>query len=262
MTSTTDAGVQTTATTFEIIDALLGRESVRIDDLEAELDLTTSTIYRHLTTLREHGYVLKEGERYRLSLKFLTIGGYLRRQTPTYPMIKSKVDELAEETGERAQFMVRERHERVYLYTETGENPVQTGAHTGSRGPIYASAAGKAILAHEPTDRRESLLESFEFEETGPRTITDPDRLREDLATIRERGYAFNREESTSGVHAIGTVVKVDGDIVGALSVSGPATRLKNDRLESELPDVVMAMSNELELHIQHTTSTPVNTIP
>jgi len=82
----------------------------------------------------------------------------------------------------------------------------------------------------------------------GPNTITDADELRANLATVRERGYALDREESTAGVHAIGApVLEQDDRVVGAIGLLGPATRLKSDRLEAELPDFVLAAANELE---------------
>ncbi|MFA1609755.1 IclR family transcriptional regulator [Halobellus rubicundus] len=245
--------VKTTETSFEILEILFEEGEATREELEERLGLATSTVHRHLATLQEYGYVVPGTEGYRLSFKFLTFGGFLRREVPGYPMIKQKVDDLAAQTDERAQFIIREGTDRVYLYTEIGDNPVQTGAHTGRRGPIYSSAAGKSIVAYLPEAKREELIDSFSLERTGPNTITDPDELRADLAEIRERGYALNREESTAGVHAIGAPVRVnDDEIIGAISVSGPATRLKSDRLEDELPDLVLAATNELQLHIEH----------
>lgn len=254
MAKSTTSTVRTSEKSLQIIDVLLREDGARIGELTDELELAESTAYRHLSTLRENDYVLKEGDVYRLSLKFLSIGGYLRRQTPSYSMIKTKIDDLAAETSERAQFIIRERDERVYIYTETGENPVQTGAHVGTRGPIYASAAGKAILANLPEPTLNQFFERFDLVQAGPNTITDQTELRAELDRIRDRGYAINREESTRGVHAAGSVVQAGDEIVGALSVSGPATRLKDERLTSDLPDAVRAASNELELHIEHQT--------
>lgn len=244
--------VKTSRRTLHIVDLIARKERVSLEELVNHLEMAESTVYRHLITLREQGYVLKHEDQYTLSLKFLTIGGQLRRRIPSYHMIKEKIDSLAEETGERAQFIVREHDERVYIYTETGENPVQTGAQVGGRGPLYASAAGKSILANLPEDVLNSLLSQISFEKTGPNTITNETSLRDNLEQVRSRGYAINREETTSGVHAIGTAIQVNGTIVGAISVSGPATRLKDDRLTAELPNVVLAASNELELHIEH----------
>ncbi|ELZ41843.1 transcriptional regulator, IclR family protein [Halorubrum saccharovorum DSM 1137] len=245
--------VKTTTKSLDIVELLADRGPLTLEAVGTEAEMTRSTAHRHLFTLQEHGYVVKTGNEYGLSFKFLTIGGDLQREIPEYQMIKSKVDDLAEQTSERAQFIIREGLERVYVYTETGENPVQTGAHMGRRGTLYASAAGKAILANLPESTRESLVDDFEFEQTGPNTITDRQELRDALAEVREQGYALNIEESTGGVHAMGTCIRGrDGDVIGALSVSGPGTRLRTDRLENEIRESVLAAANELELHIEH----------
>ncbi|WP_144901011.1 IclR family transcriptional regulator [Halobellus captivus] len=254
MAQHTNTGVKTTQASLSIVEELLEDGPATIEELEERFDLATSTVHRHLTTLRENGYVIRDGTTYRLSFKFLTVGGQLRRQIEGYSMIKQKIDDLAHLTDERAQFIVREETDRVYLYTEIGDNPVQTGAHIGRRGPIHASAAGKAILAHTPKSVQRDILESISMNQTGPNTITDTTRLEEELDGIREQGYALNLEESTAGVHAIGAAVvtKRQSDPIGAISVSGPATRLKRERIEDELVDLVLAATNELELHIEH----------
>ncbi|WP_331235886.1 IclR family transcriptional regulator [Natronorarus salvus] len=253
MASDTISRVKTTETSFEIVNALLRSDGARIDELAERLDLTSSTIHRHLSTLREYGYVARDGDVYRVGFQFLTIGGQLRRQLPAYSSIKRKVDHLAEQTDERAQFIVEENGERVYVYTSTGENSVYTGAATGGRAPIHSSAAGKAILATLPPYRRRRLVDSLPLERTGPNTITDRDRLREELREIRARGYAFNLEESTAGVNAMGAAIhRPDGTVIGALSVSGPATRLKDEPFEEQLPDLVLAATNEIELQIKY----------
>ncbi|MFC7203244.1 IclR family transcriptional regulator [Haloferax namakaokahaiae] len=245
--------VKTTETSFDIVDVLYEQGGQTVEELETKLGLTNSTVHRHLTTLQGRGYVVKDGSSYRLGFKLLTMGGKLRRDVTAYPMIKAKVDSLAEQTNERVQFIIREQDERVYLYTQTGESAVQTGAYTGRRGPIHSSAAGKAIIANLPKGERNRLLDALDLSKTGPNTIIDREELREELREIRERGYSINLEESTAGVHAVGAAVRGKNDeVVGALSISGPATRLKGDRLERELPDAVLGATNELELHIEH----------
>lgn len=254
MTREISSKVKTTESSLQIIELIASNGPVTGEFLENRSGLTTSTIHRHLSTLREHNYVIKEEGKYNLGYKFLTIGGQLRRKVKGYPMIKQKVDDLADETDERAQFIVQEGQERVYLYTEIGNNPVQTGADTGRREPVYASAAGKAILADLSKRKRDRLFESFSLKGTGPNTITDLEELRDNLDEIRDRGYALNIEESTTGVHAIGaSVMSRENDApIGAISISGPATRLKLNRIENDLVDLVLGATNELELHIEH----------
>lgn len=244
---------KTTETSFEIVDALVELDGARIDRLSEHLGLSPSTVHRHLATLRKHSYVVQNGDVYDVGLQFLTVGGYAQRRVTAYPMIKEKVDELAAETGERSQFIVEEHGRRVYLYTEVGKSAVQTGAHVGKRGDLHVSAAGKAILAELDRERVDEIVEQHGLPRPGRDSITSREELHEELDRVRDRGYAFNRQESTAGVHAVGAAVtSSDGDVVGALSVSGPANRMTGDRLTESLPGPVLGAVNELELHIEH----------
>lgn len=242
---------KTTETSIQVINELRDRSAATIEELSDILGLAPSTVHRHLATLRKHGYVVNNGDTYELGLQFLTIGGQIQRQVTAYPMIKQKVDSLAAETGERAQFIVEENGQRVYLYTEVGQSAVQTGAHVGKRGAIHTSAAGKAILAAYDRERVESIIDVCGLT-GGYDGITTREALFADLDRIRDRGYAFNRQETTAGVHAVGASVTAGGDVVGALSVSGPANRITDERFTKELPERILGAVNELELHIEH----------
>lgn len=248
--------VKTTHTSLGILAALRDLDGATIDELSEVLGLAPSTIHRHLVTLREAEFVVQRGETYRIGLKFLTFGGYAQRNVTAYPMIKEKVDYLAEETGERAQFIVEEHGRRVYLYTEVGESAVQTGAHVGKRGDLHSSAGGKAILAEFPEAGVKEILHEHGLPKRGRNTITSKSAFFEELETVRERGYAFNREETTEGVHAVGAAVTdSDGEVLGALSVSGPAHRLKGEQLTEVVPEQILGAVNELELYIEHSVS-------
>ncbi|MDZ5809943.1 IclR family transcriptional regulator [Halorubrum sp. AD140] len=242
---------KTTETSLQVVDALQGTDGMTIGELSEYLGLAPSTAHRHLATLKKHGYVVREGDVYALGLRFLTIGGQIQRRVTAYPMIKEKVDALADETGERAQFLVEENGERVYLYTEVGQSAVQTGAHVGKRGALHTSAAGKAILAAYERDRVEQIVDAHGLD-AGHDGIGTREELFDELERIRERGYAFNRQETTAGVHAVGAAVNAGGDVIGALSVSGPANRITDDRFTEALPERILGAVNELELHIEH----------
>lgn len=247
------SGAKTTETTFEVVDALQELDGATIDELSEYLGLAPSTVHRHLTTLRKRSYAVKDGETYDVGLGFLTVGGYAQRRVTAYPVIKEKVDALAEETGDRAQFIVEEHGKRVYLYTEVGQSAVQTGAHVGKRGALHTSAAGKAILANLDRDRVEEIIDRRGLTDPGPNSITDRGELFDVLERVRDRGYAFNRQESTAGVRAVGAAVTdADGEVVGALSVSGPANRMTGEAFTETLPERILGAVNELELHIEH----------
>jgi len=88
-------------------------------------------------------------------------------------------------------------------------------------------------------------------------TISSPERLRDELATIAERGYSLNLEESITGLHAVGAPILDDaGDVRGALSVAGAAHRMSERRCETEISDLVLAATNEVELDMRYGRST------
>lgn len=247
------SAIKTTETSLEIVDAVRRLDGATMDQLAEDLGLASSTVHRHLSTLYDHSYVTKTGDTYEIGLQFLTMGGYAQRRFAGYPMIKNKVDYLATETGERAQFIVEEHGERVYLYTNVGESAVQTGAHIGKRGEIHTSAAGKAILSQLPERRVRQIIKRRGLSAGGPNAVTNAEEFFDELETIRDRKYAFNREETTAGVHAVGApVMDPRGDVLGALSVSGPANRVKGQRLEEDIPELILGAANELELSIEH----------
>jgi len=243
--------VSTIDTTLSIVHALQEKGSASIDELAAELDLAPSTVHRHLFTLRNQGYVAKD-DGYRLGMRCLTLGGHVQTSNSVFTLAKQKVDQVAMETGERVQFIVEEHGHRYYLYTQMGEHAVQTDASPGKRGSLHSSAAGKAILAALPDERVEEIVDRHGLPASTEQTTTDREELFAELEEVRETGIAFNEEESIGGLRAVGAAVYgPDGRPVGALSISGPAHRFKGATFREELPDLILASANELELKLE-----------
>lgn len=246
--------LKTTETSIEVVNALYELGGGRIEEIANHLDAAPSTVHRHLSTLRSHDYVTKDGDIYQLGLQFLTIGGYVQHNDQGYQLAKDKVQQLALTTGERVQFITEEHGQRVYIHASVGEDAVQTDAHMGKRGPLHCSAAGKAILAALPEQRASEIIDTRGLPQVTPNTITDREALFEELATIEERGVAFNREESVLGLNAAGTAVKRPNScILGAISISGPAQRFKREKLRQEIPDLLLGATNEIELNLEYT---------
>lgn len=244
--------VKSVDTAFDVVQYLHQAGPATIDDVADAVGVGTSTAHRHLVTLHERGYVVVDGNEYELSLRFLTHGGRRRETLPANDLINRKVRQLSEETSERAQFVIEEHGERVYVYTHAGPDAVKTDATIGKRGPLHVSAAGKAILATLPSDRRKRLLDRTDDPRTEPGT---PERTAfdEELDRVRERGYAFNDEESTPGLRAVGVPVRhPNGEVLGGVSVSGPANRLTGSYFREEIPDLLLGTVNEIELNIEY----------
>lgn len=245
--------VKTTETAFAIIEALKKRNGARVSEVASDLNLAKSTVHRHLTTLTEQEWVAKEGDIYHIGLRFVEIGEHARNQKKGYQMAAKKVEELATETDERAQFLVEEHGQGVYIYRGIGSHAVRTDPGIGKRVPLHAISAGKAILAQMSEEEIDYILDRRGLPSLTPNTITTREELFGELESIRERGYSVNDGENIEGLRAVGVPVKnKDGSALGALSVSGPTRRMKGSWFEQDLPDLLLGTANELELNIAY----------
>lgn len=253
MTEPRSGHVKSVRTTIRVIEALYHLDGAGVSDLADHLDVAKSSAHRHLTTLQAANYVVRENEEYYLSLQFLELGDYVQDRKPIHRLAEPKVEELSDETGERAQFVVEEHGYVRYVHTATGAQAVKTTAGYGKRIRMHAVAAGKAILAHLPEADVEEILDRRGLPSYTENTITDRESLSAELETVRERGVSYDDEEFIEGLRAIGVPVRdEDGTAIGALTVAGPTHRMKDDRFEGEIPDLLLAGANELELKIAY----------
>lgn len=252
--STKGDRVKTTESAFRITETLHEMDGARVTELADELDMAKSTAHRHLSTLHQLEYLVKEGDEYHVGLRFLTLGEYARNRKKAYRMITPKVVALAEETDERAQFIVEEHGKAVYVHREAGSNAVRTpNSGVGNWIQLHATAAGKAILAGLPESVVRDTMDRQGMPTLTDNTITDEADLLEELEQTRERGYSFNFEENIKGIRAVGVAITPSGGRpIGALSISGPSHRMKGEWFNEEIPDLLLGTTNELELNITY----------
>jgi DNA-binding IclR family transcriptional regulator len=250
MNDTNPETLTTIEQAFEILELIHSNNGGKPSDIADSMDVSSSTAHRYLNTLVEKGYLVKEDGVYYLALKFLTLGERARTRKNVYTSAEEYADMLAEESGCRSTFIVEENLQGIYLYTSAGSHSVWTQSTIGKRIPLHATAGGKAILASLSDDKVARIIDQG-LERKTSSTITSASTLREQLTTIRDRGYAFNREEQIQGVNAVGApVTDNSGEVIGAFSVSGPSNRLNGDRFTSELPQILLGITNEYELRI------------
>jgi DNA-binding IclR family transcriptional regulator len=241
-------------TVFEIVEHLKSTGGRTVTELSEDLDMPKSTVQTYLNTLYRHNFVVKNDGRYEIGLRFLEYGIYGLRSVTIYPEVRSKVEELADSTGELAACFVEEEGDAVYVYGVEGERSIRTDMSIGDRTDLHCTASGKAILAHLPDERVRELL-AGELAQRTENTLTDPDELRDELERIRERGYAYSMQESVEGMRAVAAPILLDGTVVGSISLAGPANRFVGDRFETEIPDMVRGAANELELKLTYSQS-------
>lgn len=244
--------VKTTETSLRIVEVLKKGGPLTLAEVADSVGLAKSTTHRHLLTLTSHRFVAREGNQFKVGLRFLDYGTFARNQFPFYSLSTEKVDHLAEECGEKVRLITEENGQSVLLYRRMGDHPIETSARIGYSRPLHQLAAGKAILASLSPQRVEEIIARVGLPRRTEHTITTRSELFEELERIRERGYAFNRSESIENLTAIGAAFcDGDGNPLGALSISGAASRLKGDYLEVDLSDLLMGAINEIEIMVK-----------
>lgn len=245
--------VKTTAKSFRIIQCLKTLDGARVTDLADELGMGKSTVHNHLRTLVDEGYVIQRDEAYHLGLQFLELGGYIRNQMDVYELAEPEVKTLAEQTDELANFAVPERGKAVYIYRSKGSRAVDLDTYAGMRAYMHNTALGKAILAHLPRNRVESILDHHGMPAETDNSITDRERLAEELERVRSEGYAQDHEERLGGLRCVAAPIKSTDDVVrGAISVAAPKSRMKDERYNEEIPEMVRSAANVIELNLKY----------
>lgn len=249
-----DRILATTTTTIEILEALKELNGSSVTELADHLDLSKGGVHNHLSTLYEHDYVIRDGNTYKLSSEFILMGEHVRQENLLYQFGKEKLDELTQETGEYGQLVTENHGVGNVIYLSRGDKAIGSDypQHMEKK-PLYLhhTAAGKSILAHLPKDRVEEVIDQYDLFERTENTITDREEFYEELKTVRERGYAYNREEEVVGLKAIGAPIFGPNDeVLGALSLSGPRSRMKGNRFNETLPSKVTSAAEVIEVNI------------
>ena len=156
---------------------------------------------------------------------------------------------LMEETGETANLGIADDGEVVFLSQAETHHPIRAFFPPGERGDMHSSGIGKALLAEMPQRDVERILERKGLTQFTQKTLTSPAALFENLARIRERGWAYDDEERYVGMRCIAAPVRnAFGEAVAGLSISGPAARFSGQIVAELGPKVQRAADTVTKL--------------
>jgi DNA-binding IclR family transcriptional regulator len=221
--------------------------SLTVADLSERTGLPRTTVHRIVASLREVGMLDQDGRRqnYRLGLKMFHYGSSVIASLDTPRRAHPHIAKLQLVTGEIIHFHMFDGSQMVCVEREEMGTSRLTTLTTIEAAPTYCTSVGKAFLAFQD----ESLVRRIAAEEGlksyTPKTITDLDALLEDLALIRDRGFAIDDEENQLGVRCIGAPVRdAAGRVFASVSVSGPAERMPDARLTGLAPLVIQTAAD------------------
>jgi DNA-binding IclR family transcriptional regulator len=209
---------------------LLAQEGWRTGaEVARGLHVHRSTALRLLGTLERHALVERDPHtaKYRLGRRLPQLASLVTGEFDLRFLARPVCERLAGTLGETVTLDVLDADEIVPIEQATGSTSVVSVNWLGRRTPIHCTASGKVILAFAPDALRQRLMARPLLPRT-PHTIVDRAELEAQLDAAREAGFARTYEELEVGLDAVAAPVRsADGEVVGAIDVSGPAHRLR-----------------------------------
>jgi DNA-binding IclR family transcriptional regulator len=244
-------GVQVVDRIAAIFDCFLTNVSeVGIGELSRVTGLSKGTIHRLLAALEQNRFVEQNPatKQYRLGLKLFELGSHAVSQVDLVAVAQPYLQELAEATGETAHLGVIRDQMVLYIAKVEGWHSLRMPSHVGHRMPMYCLGLGKILLAHLNDAELEQYLQTADLKAMTPNTITKLDVLRAELANARRNGFSVDNEELELGLRCIAAPIRdYTGNVVAALSVSGPTTRLTAAKTSELAGNIVRAAAEASE---------------
>jgi DNA-binding IclR family transcriptional regulator len=224
-----DRHVEAVLAALDVLECFLAKPGLTTLEIMQATGFTRNRVMRLTGTLTHRGYLMANAETGAFSTgpKIFALGKVFERNRLILSLVRPVLREIALKTGESASLYVREGFERVVLAREEGTHAIRHAISEGQRMDLHAGSAGKIILAYSPVEVIETILAKTGLPKRTPATITDKNKLLRELETIRGQGYAVSIGERADDVCALAAPVFEYGqDLVGALTISGPISRL------------------------------------
>ncbi|MGP4019857.1 IclR family transcriptional regulator [Saccharopolyspora sp. 5N708] len=223
-----------------VLELLARNGEAGITEIAGELGVHKSTASRLVSVLESRGLVEQLGERgkYAIGFGIVRLAGAATERMDLPRLGRPFCEQLALDLGETVNIAIRDNDVAINISQARGTAAVTAHNWVGQRTPLHATSSGKVLLAHAPPDDQDELLVR-QLERYTTRTVTNAGQLRKDFELIVRDGYATSYEELELGLNAAAVAVhNHEGDVIAALSASGPSYRFSRKRMR----DVVGAM--------------------
>lgn len=241
-TAGTSTGVQSVERALAILDILARSGEAGVTAIAAEIGVHKSSAFRLVSTLERGGLVEQCADRgkYRLGMGILRLAGATTARLDVVKEARPICRELASSTGETVNIAVLSGRAALYLDQVAGASSLQPHNWVGQHIPLHATSNGKILLSGLSEQELARTLGSMPAYTAS--TITTRKRLVRELDEVRARGYATAVDELEVGLTALAAPIRnAHGDVIAALSVSGPTFRLDAQRIDEALPSLLAA---------------------
>ena len=227
-------GIQVLDRAIAVMEAVSAADGLTLTSIAHQAGMATSTVHRILTSLEGHGFVSMDQERklWFIGVAAFQIGNGFLRNRKVVDLGRPIMRDLVSEIGESVNLGIEDSGKVVYLAQIECHNPIRAFHRPGTRTSIHSSAMGKAILSTWSDVAIRKLLQKVGMPGFTRKTLTNDRHFFDDLAKIRERQWALDDEEATIGMRCVAAPIFDEfGEVLAAVSISGPITRLTYDRV-------------------------------
>jgi DNA-binding IclR family transcriptional regulator len=235
------AQVQSVDRAISVLE-LLAQGEAGITEIAGELGVHKSTVSRLVSVLEARGLVEQLGERGKYAIGFgvVRLAGAATGRMDLTKLGQPVCQSLADSFGETVNIAVHDAGVAINITQARGSAAVSAVNWIGQRTPLHATSSGKVLLAHLPQDERRRLV-SMPLDSYTEKTVVDGDTLLTELDAVASQGFAACFEELELGLHAVAVPVRGHrGEVVAAMSASGPSYRLSRQRVD----EIVTTMSS------------------
>lgn len=217
------------------IDVLMAfdqdRTALSLAAVAERAKLSKPTAFRILSSLRRRGFVNQTADGdYTLGYEIVRLAGVRKRQTSVWEEALPHMRRVREEVDETVLLCIRVDDDRFVLDQIESTRDIRRVAKIGERVPLYVGASSRVLLAGLSDEDLDAYLARTRLEKLGPNTITDPERLRGEMASVREAGYAIGANERSIGGTGVAVGVRdYTGEVIAALQVTVPTERWTED---------------------------------
>jgi DNA-binding IclR family transcriptional regulator len=226
-------GVQSVDRALAVLDILARDGYAGVSEIAEEMNLHKSTIFRLLVSLVGRDLVQQDNGRgkYQLGFGVLRLASSIPGRLSLVHEARQVLECLAEEYKETVNLAVLRSNFAVNVDQAMGPSMLVMYDWVGSLTPLHATSSGKVLLAALTADERARILEETGLPARTPRTITDRNQLESQLLEVSRVGYAVARDEIEIGLNAAAApVYNHAGNVIGAVSISGPAFRFDPEK--------------------------------
>jgi IclR family transcriptional regulator, KDG regulon repressor len=211
---------------------LLNGGELTLNEISEKTGYNRATAFRLVSTLAQKGFLhqeIKKGKYY-LSLRTLQWGYVARTRLGYLDTMYRHVSKLCREHGVSINTTVFDM-DKLLVIDEIGTaNDFRITAPVGKLLPLYATAAGKVILAHWSGDERKAFYARTALEPTTQFTIVDISRLEKEIEKVKKEGIAYDQEEFILGTWATAYPVYENKNILAIISIVAPSSQIDAER--------------------------------